>query len=237
MNGASMPVMLKLGTGYALAPVRGVASLAGRRGLWDVPLLTADVIFPLAPVQTNFIRIRLGAEYMISVSAVQNVSVRLGYKFGEEGAGGLAGATFGLGYRMTSGRFTLGVDYALGHYGDLGVTHRISFSSSFLHLSEVSYRAAEEQSRVSKREGQVYLEWPVSTEPQVTGYNIYMGESKDADFVKVNRDSAVTGTSLSVRGLKIGKTYFFFVTTVVGVEPAIEGRPFFETSAVAQPVP
>jgi hypothetical protein len=77
----------------------------------------------------------------------------------------------------------------------------------------------------------------VSTEPQVTGYNIYMGESKDADFVKVNRDSGITGTSLSVRGLKIGKTYFFFVTTVVGVEPAIEGRPFFETSAVAQPVP
>lgn len=237
MQGSSLPVYLKLGTGYALSPVKGIATLTGRRGLWDVPMLAADVLFPISPVQTNFIRVRLGAEYSISISALQSAALRLGYKFGEDGAGGLWGATAGLGYRMTSGRFTLGVDYALSHYGDLGLTHRLAFTTSFLHLSTVSFLAAEEQAKVSKREGQVYVEWPASTEAQVTGYNVYMGESKDADFVKVNRDSAVTGTSLSIKGLKIGKTYFFFVTTVVGVEPAIEGRPFFETSAVAQPVP
>ncbi len=237
LDHSALPVVLKLGTGYTLPPIRGLAAYRGLKGLWDVPLLTADVHFLLAPQQANLIRLRLGAEYLVAIDDGQSAAIRLGYKFGEEGAGGLQGATAGLGYRVTSGRFQLGVDYALVHYGELGLTHRLAFTTSFLHLSEVSYGSAEEQAKASKREGQVYIQWPASSDPAISGYNVYMGESKDADFVKVNRAGAITGTSLSLRGLKIGKTYFFFVTTITGVEPAIEGRPFFETSAQAQPVP
>lgn len=237
LDHSALPVTLKLGTGYTLPPLRGVAAWRGIKGLWDVPLLTADMHFMLSPQQPNLIRIRLGAEYQMAIDAGQTAAVRLGYKFGEDGSGGLQGATFGLGYRVTSGRFMLGVDYALVHYGDLGLTHRLAFTTSFLHLSEVSFASVAEDAKASKREGQVHIEWPASSDPQVSGYNVYMGESKDADFVKVNRTGALTGTSLSLRGLKIGKTYFFFVTSIVGVEPAIEGRPFFETSAQAQPVP
>lgn len=233
-----LPVVLKFGGSYAMAGVRGFAAMvSGKKTRKDLPILDADVLFQLSPQQSNLFRLRLGAEYDIPVNDAQNVALRAGYRFGEVGAGGLFGASFGMGYRLTADRFVLGIDYAFGNYGDLGVTHRLAFTTTFQHRSELSYSETAEQARASKREGQAFVQWPTSPDPQVTGYNVYMGEAKDADFVKVNRTGAIHGTSLTLKGLKIGKTYYFFVTTVIGVDPAIEGRPFFETSAQAQPVP
>ncbi|MEK7765496.1 MAG: PorV/PorQ family protein, partial [bacterium] len=45
VNAATLPVVLKLGAGMSLPAVRGLASLAGKKGMWDLPLLAADVHF------------------------------------------------------------------------------------------------------------------------------------------------------------------------------------------------
>ena len=237
LDKASLPVVMKIGTAYNLPSIKGLATSWAGKGLRDMSLITSDVHFQLSPQQENFFRVRLGAEYLLALGQWQKTAFRIGYKIGEENAGGLSGITFGLGYQGVYNRFRYNIDYALVNFGDLGMTHRIAVTTSFLHLSEVKYGAIEELMKASKREGQVMIQWPASTDSQVSGYNIYMGESKDSDFTKVNREGAITGTSLALKGLKVGKTYYFFVTTVVGVEPAIEGRPFYETSQVAQPVP
>ena len=91
---------------------------------------------------------------------------------------------------------------------------------------------------MSEREGRVFLQWPASSDPQVSGYNVCMvGEHTETDFRKVNRAGPVAGTSLTLHGLRIGKTYYSFITTASGVEPAIKEKAFHETSAEAQPVP
>jgi hypothetical protein len=190
----------------------------------------------LSPQQQNFYRARVGLEYVSAIAQGQSLAFRVGYKYGEEGAEGLTGLTAGGGYKWTVNRFVIGIDYAFVHYGDLGITHRISLTTNFIHLSEVSLTSLEARRRETMREGQVLIQWPATSDPQAVGYNVYVGESRDGTFTKVN-STPIRGTSLSVKGLKIGRTYFFFATTVVGIQPAIEGRPFYETSAVAQPIP
>ncbi len=237
VNAATLPVVLKLGAGMSLPAVRGLASLAGKKGMWDLPLLAADVHFQLVPQKPRFITVFLGSEYTIGIDARQTAMARLGYRYGEEGAGGLAGAAAGFGYRLALPRFSFGLDYALVHYGELGLTHRFAVTTGFAPLSEVSLGGVEALRKAAKKEGQIYLTWAPAAEPQLTGYNVYMGETKDAEFAKVNREGPVSGTSLAIRGLTVGRTYHFFITPVTGSDPAVEGRPFFETSVAAQPVP
>lgn len=237
LEGESLPVLLKAGVAYTLPPVRGLAARISKKDRWDVPLVTADVHFQLQPQMENFYRARLGLEYAMALGAGHALCLRGGYKFGEDGPAGMYGATFGAGYRWTVKRFLMSMDYAWVNYGDLGVTHRIALTTNFLHLAEVSLGTAEERRKLeAKREGQVFIQWPPSADPQVVGYNVYVGESRDGNFAKVNT-GPISGTSISVKGLKVGKTYFFFATTVVGVSPSVEGRPFFETAAQATPIP
>jgi hypothetical protein len=233
----SLPMTLKVGAAYKLPPFKGLVSLVGVKNVWDAPLLTTDIDFQLEPKVANFYKIRTGFEYNMAVGAGQTASFRVGYKYGERGATGVAGLTYGAGYGWTVKRFRIIIDYALVNYGDLGVTHRVAMTTSFLNLAEARMGSTEEtRKREKNREGQVFIQWPPSSDPQVSGYNVYVGESRDGNFSKVN-SGPIKGTSLSVKGLKVGRTYFFFVTTVVGIEPAVEGRPFYETASQATPIP
>ena len=233
----SLPMMLKVGGAYELPPLKGLASFAGGKNLWDAPLFTMDVNFQLEPQVANFYRIRGGLEYKLALGAGHSTAFRIGYKYGERGATGIAGLTYGLGYAWTVKRFHVAIDYALVNYGDLGMTHRLAMTTNFLHLAEATLGSADEtRKREKNREGQVFIQWPPSSDPQVSGYNVYVGESRDGNFSKVN-SGPIRGTSLSVKGLKVGRTYFFFVTTVVGIQPAVEGRPFYETASQATPIP
>lgn len=237
LDKTDLPLMLKVGGAYEFSPIKGLASFAGGKNLWDSPLLTTDVNFQLDPQVANFYRIHAGLEYNLALGAGHSAALRVGYKYGERGASGIAGLTYGGGYAWTVKRFHIAIDYALVNYGDLGVTHRVSMTTSFLHLAEATMgSAAETRKREAKREGQVFIQWPSSSDPQVSGYNVYIGESRDGNFSKVN-SAPIKGTSLSVKGLKVGRTYFFFVTTVVGIQPAVEGRPFYETASQATPIP
>ncbi len=237
MESSSLPMTLRLGAGYSLPPLRGVAGLVGFKDRWDIPLLVTDINFQLSPPSADFYRLRLGIEYNMALGSGQNLALRTGFKLGDRSPDGLAGLTAGMGYRWMVGRFAVGMDYAYVGYGEMGTTHRFSLTTNFLHLAEASLGSAEERrKREAQREGQAFIQWPPSSDLQVVGYNVYVGESRDGNFAKVNT-GPIRGTSLSVKGLKVGKTYFFFVTTVVGVQPAIEGRPFYETTTQAQPVP
>ena len=237
LDSTSLPLMLKVGGAYELPPVKGLLSFLGGKNLWDSPLFTTDINFQLDPQVANFYRIRSGLEYSLALGAGQHVAFRVGYKYGERGALGIAGLTAGAGYALTIKRYHVSLDYAMVHYGDLGITHRVAMTTNFLHLSEATLGSLEENRKRDKnREGQVFIQWPLSSDPQVSGYNVYVGESRDGNFSKVN-SGPIRGTSLAVKGLKVGKTYFFFVTTVVGTQPAIEGRPFFETASQATPIP
>lgn len=233
---ASLPTTIRLGAAWSMTPLPSIASF-GREGRLDTPLFALDALFPLASGGGGFMRLRFGAEYTIGVRPGQNAAVRLGYRWGEEDPGGLAGATAGLGWDAIFGRVKVGVDWAFGHYGDLGVTHRIAFTTSFRRVAVISFVAPADPGKAASKEGLVFLQWPPASDATVTGYNVYMGTSQDADFIKVNRSGGLGVTSLTVRGLVIGKTYYFFVTPILGVEPAIEGRAFYETKAAAVPAP
>ncbi len=233
---ASLPTTIRIGAAYAMPPVPSLASF-GREGRLDAPLFALDAHFPLGDTGGNFLRLRFGAEYAVGVKPGQSAVLRLGYRWGEEDPGGLAGATAGLGWNAVFGRVLVGVDWAFGHYGDLGTTHRIAFTTSFKRHAVISFVPPADPAKVAAKEGLVFLQWPPASDASTSGYNVYMGTSQDAEFAKVNRSGPVNVTSLTIRGLVVGRTYFFFVTPIIGVEPALEGRAFYETKSDAVPAP
>ncbi|MBI4369931.1 MAG: PorV/PorQ family protein [Elusimicrobia bacterium] len=70
----------------------------------------------------------LGTEYYIPMGGRWNLSPRAGYNTrSSDDLGGLSGISFGFG----TGTSALGFDYAFVPFGDLGITHRLSFSVGF----------------------------------------------------------------------------------------------------------
>jgi hypothetical protein len=107
---ASLPTAIKAGAAYVL-PFE-----LGADDSWSA---LVEVDLPWADLQ--FTSLRLGTEYWIA----QTVALRLGYKAENRGdTGSLAGLTAGAGIRL--GLFSL--DYALGTYGNLGLTHQVSLT-------------------------------------------------------------------------------------------------------------
>ena len=67
LDESALPVLLKLGAGYRLPAVKGLASSFAGKGLLDTSLVAMDLHFQLSPAQSNFFRLRLGAEYTVSL--------------------------------------------------------------------------------------------------------------------------------------------------------------------------
>lgn len=116
----ALPINLKVGVGYVaqdLFTPMGKGTLA------------ADITIP----NDNNISVSFGGEFAHQTDYAV-VAVRLGYKVGPtiKDLDALAGLTTGLGITVTSHFLRYQVDYAFVPYGELGLTHRLSFTLSFL---------------------------------------------------------------------------------------------------------
>jgi len=107
----SLPTNVKFGAGYSLL-------------IDSNPLnLLFDINFP----NDNNPRLNFGAEYVIRNWRKVEIFPRLGYGVYHKGFEDTSGITTGIGFKFEN--YTL--DYAFVPYGELGNTHRISFSMKF----------------------------------------------------------------------------------------------------------
>lgn len=118
-----MPMNFRLGTGYVAQALftplgRGTAGL--------------DILIPI----DNDVKFTLGAEYA-HISEHTESAIRMGYKVGPEikDLDSLAGLTAGAGFAIQSGVLKYRLDYAFVPYGELGSTHRVSLTLTFLPSS------------------------------------------------------------------------------------------------------
>jgi len=103
-----LPTNIKLGAGYSLVVKNNPLNLA------------FDINIP----NDNVVKLGLGAEYTIDCGKGIIVSPRIGYGANREGLEGLSGITLGVGFRYQN----YIIDYVFVPYGQLGNTHRISFT-------------------------------------------------------------------------------------------------------------
>jgi len=106
-----LPTNIKLGAGYSLIVKNNQLNLA------------FDINIP----NDNVVKLGLGAEYAIDCGRGIKVSPRIGYGAYKEGLEGLSGITAGIGFKYQN----YIIDYVFVPYGQLGSTHRISFSMKF----------------------------------------------------------------------------------------------------------
>lgn len=114
LQGYSLPLSIKAGLAYRVPVLIDPQK--------DSFLVAMDASLPVPldqPFYTNF-----GVEYWFE----NTLAARLGYKVSEiNNLGSGSGMTAGLGLRFMD--YTL--DYAFNSYGDLGLTHRVSFTAGF----------------------------------------------------------------------------------------------------------
>ena len=103
-----LPTNIKLGAGYSLVVKNNPLNLA------------FDINIP----NDNVVKLGLGGEYTIDCGKGIIISPRIGYGAYTEGLEGLSGITLGVGFRYQN----YIIDYVFVPYGQLGDTHRISFS-------------------------------------------------------------------------------------------------------------
>jgi hypothetical protein len=65
--------------------------------------------------------------------------------------------------------------------------------------------------------------WGLPTS-ELKGYNLYISESPDSGYRKVN-DTPITAASYLAQGLDIGRHYWFMLTSVSNDNPPVESRP------------
>lgn len=108
-NNESDPLPFNIKAGAALRPVDELTLAA------DINAYILDEIFYAS----------LGAEYWV----MDIVALRAGYKYGydTDSLGSLVGVSGGMGVK--AGKF--GLDYAMAPFGELGNTHRVTFSTQF----------------------------------------------------------------------------------------------------------
>jgi outer membrane protein OmpA-like peptidoglycan-associated protein len=93
-----------------------------------------DILIPV----DNDVKFTLGAEYA-HISEHTESAIRMGYKVGPEikDLDALAGLTVGAGFAIQSGVLKYQLDYAFVPYGELGSTHRVALTLTFLPSSPV----------------------------------------------------------------------------------------------------
>ena len=103
-----LPLNIKIGTAYR--PINNL-------------ILVLDTTLP----SDNELRIGLGGEYNYKINNTIGVSSRIGYNTITKDISGLKGISAGLGAKYRNYL----IDYAFVPYGDLGLTHKISFGVRF----------------------------------------------------------------------------------------------------------
>jgi hypothetical protein len=90
------------------------------------------------------------------------------------------------------------------------------------------------QTRKVRKNGAVDVKWGRKPPANMAGYNIYITETSGKGYVKVN-PSPVNDTHFVVKGLEVGKKYFFVITSVTNDVPPIESKFSKEWADVAKP--
>ena len=90
------------------------------------------------------------------------------------------------------------------------------------------------QKKEVRKNGAVDVKWGKMPPANMAGYNIYITESSGKGYVKVN-PSPVNDTHFVVKGLEVGKKYFFVITSVTNDVPPIESKFSKEWADVAKP--
>jgi len=134
LQGYGLPLSIRAGAAYRLPFVINSKK--------DRFLAALDLNLPV-PVDQPFYT-NLGLEYWYD----NTVAFRLGYKVSElNSLGSASGLTAGLGARVLD--YTL--DYAFASYGELGMTHRLSFTIGFGSAKKTARRASRRAATAKMR--------------------------------------------------------------------------------------
>lgn len=151
----------------------------------------------------------------------------LGARLGYSGFATIPGRySAGVSYRATDWE----VDYAyMGHAGNLGNSHRASFSLRFGRVSVGGVRpTAPLGLKATPKDSEVELVWTPNPEPQVGAYNIYISTAPGGEYRKIN---TVGLSSARIIGLENGRTYYFVVTAISNTQPPFESERSAEVPA------
>lgn len=146
------------------------------------------------------------------------------------------------------GRFTGGVsykentwevDYAyIGHSEHLGDSHRLNVTLRFGQpkdtIKAVSVVKAPKDLKAYPANNAVNLTWEPNTDPNVTGYAIYMSKSPGARYIPVAK--RVKENYVTIDGLQNGTRYYFVIASINNTYPPVESAFSNEISAVPAPV-
>ncbi|HDQ26591.1 MAG TPA: PorV/PorQ family protein [bacterium] len=146
------------------------------------------------------------------------------------------------------GRFTGGVSYKedtwevsyayIGHAEHLGDSHRFSVALRFgqprdqVRAVSVIRPPKGLQSYPANRA--INLTWEPNTDPNVTGYAVYMSRSPGSRYIPVAK--RIKENFVTIDGLTNGTRYYFVVTAINNTYPPIESVYSNETSVVPAPV-
>jgi hypothetical protein len=88
-------------------------------------------------------------------------------------------------------------------------------------------------SRIEKN-GAIDVKWGVMPGPRTAGYNIYITETPGKGYMKANA-APIKDVHYTIKGLEVGKKYYFAISSVSNDTPPVESRPSREASDVAKP--
>ncbi|MFW6211080.1 MAG: fibronectin type III domain-containing protein, partial [bacterium] len=86
----------------------------------------------------------------------------------------------------------------------------------------------------SERNGAIKVSWGRMPPENMAGYNVYISEKSGEGYAKAN-SSPVNDTYYIVKGLEVGKKYYFVLTSVTDDVPPVESSFSREWSDVAKP--
>ncbi|MCE5299874.1 MAG: PorV/PorQ family protein [Spirochaetia bacterium] len=90
------------------------------------------------------------------------------------------------------------------------------------------------QSNKAEKNGAIDFVWGAKPAAKYAGYNVYITETTGKGYVKVNA-SPINDTHYVIKGLEVGKKYFYVVTSVTRDNPPTESRYSKEFSDIAKP--
>jgi hypothetical protein len=131
------------------------------------------------------------------------------------------------------------VDYAyIGHAEHLGDSHRFSvilrFGPEREKITAVSIVRPPKNLKAYPANNAVNLTWEENTDPNVTGYAIYMSKSQGARYIPVAK--RIRENYVTIDGLRNGTRYYFVVASINNTYPSVESAYSNESSAVPAPV-
>jgi len=146
------------------------------------------------------------------------------------------------------GRFTGGVsyredawqvDYAyIGHAEHLGDSHRLSVALRFGQPKEqiraITVVAPPKTLEAYAANASANLTWEINTDPNITGYAVYMSKSPGARYIPIAK--RIKENYVTIDGLQNGTRYYFVVASINNTYPSVESAYSNETSAVPAPV-